>query len=249
MVGSLGGKNGARAAHRIATKRARKQGLKARPGARVKKITMKAAKKKKKKKPAAVPGGLDLLEVCAYRGSALSKEWAGRGLSSVRIAHRLGQQRLKEGPLPVKGRSLNWHLDLDNLVDRRHLVAYVKKMRPRDLWTSPCCRTFSSIQCVNQKRYSRRGRQWRPSGEKEALARLKFCRKLHRLQQTRLKGRSHHEQSVRCQSDELSRCMSPGGGEWVYLRAACLRLTRACRLTAEGGRGRFPSVTKTPLQK
>lgn len=193
VVGSLGGKNGARAADRAAAKRASKKGFKAKPAARVQ--AKKAATKGTKKRPAAV-GKLDLLEVCAYKGSALSKEWARRQLSSVRIVHRVGQQRLKDGPQPAPGRSLNWRLDLDDAKDRQRLVAYVKKVCPKQLWTSPCCRTFCSMQHVNNKRYSRRGRPWRPSGEAEAISCLKFCRKLHRLQQA-LGGRSHHEQSAR----------------------------------------------------
>ena len=203
VVGSLGGKNGARAADRAAAKRASKKGFKAKPAARVQ--AKKAATKGTKKRPAAV-GKLDLLEVCAYKGSALSKEWARRQLSSVRIVHRVGQQRLKDGPQPAPGRSLNWRLDLDDAKDRQRLVAYVKKVCPKQLWTSPCCRTFCSMQHVNNKRYSRRGRPWRPSGEAEAISCLKFCRKLHRLQQA-LGGRSHHEQSAR-----LARiCFSIGG--------------------------------------
>ena len=47
---------------------------------------------------------------CFYSTEALSYEWALRGLSSVRIAHRKNQNSPKSGPQPVKGRSLTWCL-------------------------------------------------------------------------------------------------------------------------------------------
>ncbi len=47
--------------------------------------------------------------VCAFPGSALSHEWARRGLSAVRIAHRRRSDKVsKPASEPLKGRALTW---------------------------------------------------------------------------------------------------------------------------------------------
>ena len=51
---------------------------------------------------------------------------------------------------------------------------------------------FCRLQCVNKAK-KRRG--WRPRGEAEAIAVLRYMRRLHRVQKV-LGGRGHHEQSA-----------------------------------------------------
>ena len=141
-------------------------------------------------KPAAA-GTLHLLEVCAYKDSALAHEWAMRGYAAVRVAHRRDRSP-KPGPEPVLGRALTWYLDLDNEEDKKLLFNYAAERKPEDLWTSPDCRPFTSVHQINQ---SRLGRRWRPAGEKESLEMLAYCRELHQAQVERV-GRCHHEQSA-----------------------------------------------------
>ena len=53
---------------------------------------------------------LDLLEICAFPGSALSHVWANRGLSAIRIAHRKSfNKRPKLPPIPKKKRARTWY--------------------------------------------------------------------------------------------------------------------------------------------
>ncbi len=62
-----------------------------------------------RKKPAGdSKNQLGLLEICAYPRSAMAHEWAKRGESAVRIAHRKTGVGVapKPGPDPVEGRSL-----------------------------------------------------------------------------------------------------------------------------------------------
>ena len=132
-----------------------------------------------------------MLEVRAYKHSAPTHEWAKRGLSAVRVAHRTGGEP-KDGPEPVAGRSLTWHLDLHQEKDRRPLAAYIKERKPKDLWSSPECRCFCRLQLVNK---AQRSHKWRPRGEAQALQMLRYIRRLHRVQAS-LGGRSHHEQSA-----------------------------------------------------
>ena len=164
--------------------------------------------------------GLSLLEVCAYPGSALAHEWALNGKTAVRIAHRKSNKKAKAGPDPVAGRAQTWYLDLTQKEDRRLVTRNAAKHRPEDLWTSPECRCFTSMQRVNnavKTAKGKRAKKWRPRGEKEvpripcqcevfvcafktfsvqAIDMLRWMRNtLHKRQKQR-GGRSHHEQSA-----------------------------------------------------
>ena len=75
---------------------------------------------------------LDLLEVFAYTDSRLSHEWAKRGMSAVRIAHRTTGQP-KKGPEPKKCRAVTWFLDLTQGQDRRLLLEYMSTYSPKVL--------------------------------------------------------------------------------------------------------------------
>ena len=74
--------------------------------------------------------------------------------------------------------------------DKDALLAYAADLKPHDLWTSPDCRPFTSVQRVNKARYGKR-----PTGEKAGLQMLAHCRDLHTAQLQR-GGRCHHEQSA-----------------------------------------------------
>ena len=93
VAGSEGGHHGARAADRAAARAAKKAGLRPRPAKRI--LQRPAAPLMQK--PATV-GNFHLLEVCAYRDSALSHEWAKRGVAAVRVAHRRDGRPAKPGP-------------------------------------------------------------------------------------------------------------------------------------------------------
>ena len=86
---AAGGGNGARNARRAAARRAEKLRGKPAGAPLMQKPAAATSTAVVRKKPA---GGsknqLGLLEICAYPGSALSHEWAKRGESAVRIAHR-----------------------------------------------------------------------------------------------------------------------------------------------------------------
>ena len=137
----------------------------------------------------------------------MAHEWAKRGLAAVRVAYRDDTTQLRSGPVPVAGRALTWFLNLDKREDKRFLKEYAEEYKPNDLWTSPSCRVFCSVQRINRRQFSIR-KEWRPRGEKQAFKMLYFCRALHRDQQFR-GGRSHHEQSA-------SSRMPFDGEEWPY---------------------------------
>ena len=187
VLGSAGGHNGARAADTAAARAAQKAGVRPKPAKRI----LRRPAAPLMQKPAAA-SGLDLLEVCAYEDSALSHEWAKRGFAAVRVAHRTGGKPPKPGPEPVIGRALTWYLDLDKADDKEMLMKYAAEKKPDDVWTSPDCTAFTSMQRVNKARL---GRRWRPAGEKEGLQMLSFTRDLHFAQLER-GGRFHHEQSA-----------------------------------------------------
>ena len=134
--------------------------------------------------------GLHLLEVCACKNSALAHEWAQRGYAAVRIAHRRKGSKAKPGPEPMLRRAQTWYLDLDQEGDRDALTTYAAEYSPADLWTSPDCTSFTSVQRINSARCGRR-----PRGEKASLELLAYIRDLHTAQLER-GGRCHHEQSA-----------------------------------------------------
>ncbi len=187
-----------------------------------------------RKKPAgASKSRLGLLEICAYRRSQLSHEWAKRGesnawlflvvvgdvmfvpvveeppRSAVRIAHRQSRTAPEPGPAPTKGRALTWHLDLHEPEDRKLLSRYITDKQPRDIWTSPACTAFTPMQNVNLAKKRRAGRRrWRPSGEQASLNLLAFLKKTRKANIER-GGRSHHEQSAASRAP----C---DGGSWPW---------------------------------
>ena len=187
VAGSKGGNNGARAADRAAARAAKKAGVRPKPAKRI--LQRPAATLMRK--PAAT-GTLHLLEAFAYYDSALSHEWAKRGLAAVRVAHRRDGGEPKPGPEPVLGAAQTWYLDLEKKKDKDMLLAYAAEKKPDDLWSSPDCTPFTTVQRINKGRH---GKRWRPAGEKAGLQMLSYCRKLHAEQQER-GGRCHHEQSA-----------------------------------------------------
>ena len=188
VVGSLGGKNGARNARRAAARAAKKAGICPKPAERLQPPAG-ATGKAMLQKPAAA-GNLHLLEVCAYKNSALAREWAERGYAAVRVARRRKGGYAKPGPEPVLGRAQTWYLDLDEGADRDALMVYAAKHSPADIWTSPDCTSFTSVQRINRARCG-----GRPRGEKASLDLLAYIRELHAAQLER-GGRCHHEQSA-----------------------------------------------------
>ena len=113
-----------------------------------------------------------------------------RGFSAVRVAHRVGG-KAKPGPELELGRALTWYLDLDKEADRDALMAYAADKMPDDLWTSPDCTAFTTVQRIN---HARNGGK-RPAREKASLRTLAYCRDLHR-ERLGQGGRCHHEQSA-----------------------------------------------------
>ncbi len=107
VQGSKGGPNGARAVRRAA-RRARGRAaappspsLTQKPAAATAQEKTPASCGQPRKKPA-MAHQLGLLEVCAYPGSSLSRAFAQRGQSAVRIAHRKQKdEEAKPGPEPV----------------------------------------------------------------------------------------------------------------------------------------------------
>ena len=138
IEGSIGGKNGARAADRRAASRAAKLGVRPKPAKRVAYVKVKPAAAPASQRKPATTGKLHLLEVYAYTGSVLSHEWAKRGLAAVRIAHRRAGAA-KDGPDPIPGRAPTWFLDLDQQNDKKLLETYAREHSPDDLLTSPAC--------------------------------------------------------------------------------------------------------------
>ena len=185
VVGSKGGHNAARAADRAAKRAAKKAGFRPKPAKRILRRPAAAAMQR----PAAA-GTLHLLEVCAYKDSKLSHEWAKRGFAAVRVAHRCNGKPPKPGPEPVLGRAQTWYLDLGKDDDKDALMAYAAETQPEDLWTSPDCTAFTGVQRINKGRTGAR-----PKGEEASMQMLSYCRDLHTAQQER-GGRSHHEQSA-----------------------------------------------------
>ena len=179
VLGSKGGKNGARSA-----RRAERRGTQ--PAPATQSLHCQDA-------PAVEPSHLDLLEVFADPASQLAKVWAARGFSSVRVSELKSCAPAKPGPIPVAGTALTWYLDLSRSDDRKLLCAYATVWRPRDLWTASPCTAFSRIQFLNRAQFHE---AWRPPSEDASVAMLMFCRHQHCEQKTR-GGRSHHEQSAR----------------------------------------------------
>ena len=105
------------------------------------------------------------------------------------------------------------YLDLHEPEDRKLLSKYAAGKTPRDLWTSPECRPFASLQNMNIARQRNSGRRgWRPAGENDALDLLGYLKRLHKAQRKR-GGRSFHEQSAASRAP----C---DGGEWPWAISA-----------------------------
>ena len=228
LVGSMGGANGGRAAKRAVAALAagRKPGRRGRPtdAVRLRPAASNPTGLAKLaspplrtlvRKPGRSTSQLGLLEVCAYPGSVLSNEWACNGRAAVRIVFRVEGVPLSDGPEPLAGRALDWALDLHKFADKLSLRAYAKRWRPDDLWTSPDCTTRSSLQHINKHKYP----DGRPAGEAAATRLLRFCRTLHRDQQSRGQ-RSHHEQSARCH-DPFDATAKPWAISSEYRTAKC----------------------------
>ena len=54
------------------------------------------------------------------------------------------------------GRALTWYLDLDKEADKDALLAYAADKMPDDLWTSPDCKAFTTVQRINHEMESDR---------------------------------------------------------------------------------------------
>ena len=83
VVGSQGERNAARTADRAAARAAKKAGVRQKPAKRILRRPAAAAMQR----PAAART-LHLLEVCAYKDSKLSHEWAKRGFAAMYVEHR-----------------------------------------------------------------------------------------------------------------------------------------------------------------
>ena len=70
-------------------------------------------------------------------------------------------------------------------------MRFIRAKKTNDVWSSPPCTTWTSVQLINLARHGRR-----PKGEALAFDLLSFLKRLHKVQR-KLGGRSHHEQSNR----------------------------------------------------
>ena len=94
-------------------------------------------KSKGSKKVKQCKSTIDMLEICTGSRSSLAACWAKHCKRAVRIEYRKKRCKTKRGPEPTRQKSKlaqTWELNLKVKKDKKALVRYIKKHKPRHIW-------------------------------------------------------------------------------------------------------------------